>query len=74
MGVQVGLKLTKEQETELLTARRRMLTRLLGLVDHRKAIISRIGMQMLQTGKVSSAEFIKYSIAAEDQFRSSKDR
>lgn len=53
-NAQVGLQLSRDQETEILTARRRMLTRLLALIDQRKAIISQLGLQMLQTGRVSS--------------------
>ena len=50
--MQLGLRLSKDQETEILNARKRMLNRLLALVDQRKSIISRLGLQMLQTGRV----------------------
>jgi len=48
----MGLRLSKEQEVEVMTARRRMLTRLNALVEQRKAIISQLGLEMLQTGRV----------------------
>lgn len=59
--LQMGLQLSKEQETEILTARHRMLTRLLALVDQRKSIISRLGLQMLQTGRVSCPRLDRYA-------------
>lgn len=51
--VQAGLKLSKEQENEMLTARRRMLSKLNTLVEHRRAIVSQLGMELLQTARVS---------------------
>ena len=50
--MQFGLKLSKEQENEMLTARRRMLGKLNTLVENRRAIISQLGMELLQTARV----------------------
>lgn len=52
----MGLKLSKEQESEMLTARRRMLNKLNALVENRRAIISQLGMELLQTARVSQPE------------------
>ena len=52
----MGLKLSKEQESEILTARRRMLNKLNTLVEGRRAIISQLGMELLATARVRLAD------------------
>ena len=51
--MQEELHLTVDQKNEMLNARRRMLARLNDLVAQRKAMVSQLGLELLQAGRVS---------------------
>lgn len=52
MALQAGLKLSQHQETEILAARKRLLSHLTRIASERTQIVSAIGLELLQVPKV----------------------